>query len=739
MKQRQTWRARLSEWWDQWIATDIPDEEKARATRLFNTLMIISTGTAAAIALTFVILWRLGLMADRDFWIAVAFPIAYLPLSPFCLAQARRGYVYPMARFYSWVNFVSLSLAAGVFDGLRSPAWPLQLWTVVVAGTLVSPGYALMMTGLLIGYFLLLAVLSYWGVYVSPLTIGPGREVATIAFTMIMLVSTGGLLTYLNMDSLRRALARLRATTRELEEYRRTLEDLVAQRTADLARRTAQLEAASEVARQAAAIRDVQTLLDETVRLISQRFGFYHAGIFLVDEAGEYAVLRAASSEGGRRMLARGHRLAVGEVGIVGYVAGTGKPRIALDVGEDAVFFSNPDLPHTRSEMALPLKVGERVIGVLDVQSVDPSAFTDEDVSVLQTMADQIALAIENARLLQETQDRLREVEALTGQAVRTGWQEMASARPGWGYIYDGVEVRPKERASLPEETVPGFTLPMQLAGGEAIGRVALAFSDRSPTDEEITLARAVAEQAALALESARLFQETRRTLAEMEALFGASRAISTASTPDEVLRAFVDYVVPPQIGRCVLAMIDPESPPEEPVVEVVAAWDRGRERSPSLGRRWTTTQIPFIARRSTEPVMIPDIDTYPDADEISRYVFRHVLGVRAVLSIPLMVGQRLLGWLMVESLSGPYEFSEREVRLYRTLADQAALALERMRLFEETRRRAEWERIRAEVSARVRASTDVETILRTAVRELGRAFRAAEGVIQLHGGDGRG
>jgi GAF domain-containing protein len=353
-------------------------------------------------------------------------------------------------------------------------------------------------------------------------------------------------------------------------------------------------------------------------------------------------------------------------------------------------------------------------------------------------MADQIALAIENARLLQETQDRLREVEALTGQAIRAGWQQMASARPGWGYIYDGVELRPKEQALLPEGTEPGLTLPL-LAGGETVGQVALAFSDRSPTDEEVALARAVAEQAALALESARLFQETRRTLAEMEALYQASRAISTASTPDEVLHAFVDHVIPPQIGRCVLALIDPESPPEEPVVEVVAAWDRGLERSPSLGRRWSTAQIPFIARRATEPVIIADVDAYPDADEISRYVFRHVLGVRAVLSIPLMIGQRLLGWLMVESLSEPCEFSEREVRLYRTLADQAALALERMRLFEETRRRAEWERIRAEVSARVRASTDMETILRTAVRELGRAFRAAEGVIQLHGGDGHG
>ncbi|MCS7179619.1 MAG: GAF domain-containing protein, partial [Anaerolineae bacterium] len=480
------WRLRFARWWDQLISVNARDDEEARLGRLFNTLMFISTGTATAIALTFVVLQLLGLMETFPFWVAVAFPVAYLPLSPACLVWAKRGRVRPVARFYSWVNFVSLSLAILVFDGLLSPAWPLQLWTIVVAGTLVSPAYALMMVGLLAGYGVLLAVLGAQGLYVPPLSVGRGREIATIAFAMIMLVSAGGLLTYLNMRSLQEALGRLRAATRELEEHRRTLEQRVAQRTADLVRRTAQLEAASTVARRAAEIRDLNILLDETVRLISERFGFYHVGIFLLDEAGEYAVLRAASSESGRRMVARGHRLAVGEMGIVGYVAGTGKPRIALDVGADAVFFSNPELPHTRSEMALPLKVGERVIGVLDVQSVEPAAFTDEDVAVLQTMADQIALAIENARLLSEVQDRLREVEALSREYTRREWRRMVSERPFWGYVYDGIEVRPKEQAPLSEGTSPSLTIPLQLTTGETIGRVALALPDRPLTEEEV-------------------------------------------------------------------------------------------------------------------------------------------------------------------------------------------------------------------------------------------------------------
>ncbi|MBC7225976.1 MAG: GAF domain-containing protein [Thermoflexales bacterium] len=312
----------------------------------------------------------------------------------------------------------------------------------------------------------------------------------------------------------------------ELQGLYAGLERLVAQRTAELARRTAQLEAAAHVARKAAEIRDLDTLLNETVRLISDRFGFYHAGIFLVDEAGEYAVLRAASSEGGQRMLARGHRLAVGRVGIVGYVAGTGKPRIALDVGADAVFFDNPDLPLTRSEMAVPLKVGDRVIGVLDVQSVEPEAFTEEDVSVLQTMADQIALAIENARLLEESRRALEELERLYGERAREAWRTVASSRPA-AYRYTGADVEPLP-APVPlagEEDGRRLTVPIRL-WGQAIGSILLQRREEQPpwSPEEQRLAEEIGEQIALALENARLLAETEeraareRMLAEMTA-----------------------------------------------------------------------------------------------------------------------------------------------------------------------------------------------------------------------------
>ncbi|MBN1877530.1 MAG: GAF domain-containing protein [Anaerolineae bacterium] len=176
-----------------------------------------------------------------------------------------------------------------------------------------------------------------------------------------------------------------------------------------LARRNMQLETAAAVAREAAGILDVGKLLETTVHLISERFGFYHAAVFLLDDAGKFAVLRAASSEGGKQLLARGYKLLVGVQGIIGYVAKTGEPRFLSGEREHG---SRGDvaLPVPRSETALPLKVRGRVIGVLDVRSTEAEAFTEEEVAILQTLADQVAVALDNARLFEQINRHSRQL-----------------------------------------------------------------------------------------------------------------------------------------------------------------------------------------------------------------------------------------------------------------------------------------------------------------------------------------
>ena len=188
--------------------------------------------------------------------------------------------------------------------------------------------------------------------------------------------------------------------TAQLRNSVGSLEQRVLARTQDLEHQTSRVRTSAEVARDIASAPNLDELLTRSGQLIVDRFNFYHAGIFLLDDKKEYAVLRASPTEAGKQLIANNHRLRVGEQGIVGRVAASGEARIALDTGADAVYFNNPLLPATHSEMALPLKTTEGILGVLDVQSEQPQAFTREDIEIIQVMADQLAIAIEGIACL---------------------------------------------------------------------------------------------------------------------------------------------------------------------------------------------------------------------------------------------------------------------------------------------------------------------------------------------------
>jgi putative methionine-R-sulfoxide reductase with GAF domain len=183
-------------------------------------------------------------------------------------------------------------------------------------------------------------------------------------------------------DNLQRLNSELRQRENELENIKMNLEKNVEERTQELiainqqtAKRAEQLRLIADVARSTISIQDIDRLLPYTAQLISQRFNFYHVGIFLLDEQKQYAILRASNSQGGLRMLKKGHRLKVGTQGIVGYVTQTGKARIALNVKDDPVYFGGVDLPDTHSEITLPLKSGDVILGALDIQSSEENAF----------------------------------------------------------------------------------------------------------------------------------------------------------------------------------------------------------------------------------------------------------------------------------------------------------------------------------------------------------------------------
>ncbi len=348
----------------------------------------------------------------------------------------------------------------------------------------------------------------------------------------------------------------LNTMTAQIEELIGNLEKNVAERTADLARRARQMEAAADVARDAVSIRDVDQLLDETVDLISKQFGFYHAGIFLIDDAEKYAILAAASSPGGKQMLERGHRLKVGEVGIVGYVTGSGEPRIALDVGEDAVYFDNPDLPQTRSEMAVPLMVRNEIIGALDVQSTKAEAFDEDDIAILRTMADQIAVALDNARLLSRSQQVVAELQATQQEQVLSAWQYRQQIP---AFEYDRINVTETEPAdeqagssiqddllivAEQEDERSVLSAPLRLRdqtiGGLSLEQIGAA---RSWTEDEIELVEEVSEQIALALENARLFEEAQERAIRERTMSEVTNKMRETLNVDSVIRTAVEEI----------------------------------------------------------------------------------------------------------------------------------------------------------------------------------------------------
>lgn len=362
--------------------------------------------------------------------------------------------------------------------------------------------------------------------------------------------------------------------TSQLQETLGSLEQRVAERTADLEisrrqsdKRASQLLAVGEISKVINSEQKFESLLALITRLVSDHFGFYHTGIFLLDETEQFAILHAANSEGGRNMLKRGHKLKIGESGIVGYVAKYGEPRIALDVGLDAVFFDNPDLPATRSEMALPLKLRDEIVGVLDVQSEKPGAFSDEDANILSILADQIAIAIENAKLFTQTQQALSEAQALYRQNLKEGWSAFVGGAGMVGYyktptggnkLTQPINTEEIQQVMNRGEVIilhadgrsqePALVIPIKLRG-QIIGvmQIKAPSLNRQWTANEIGLTETVAERLSLALENARLIEESQQQAIKEQTISDITGKIGSSINFENVLLTAVE-----ELGRSI-------------------------------------------------------------------------------------------------------------------------------------------------------------------------------------------
>jgi GAF domain-containing protein len=343
-----------------------------------------------------------------------------------------------------------------------------------------------------------------------------------------------------------------------LQEFISGLEKKIAERTRDIQRQAVRLRVASEISRDAATSTELKELLNRSAQLIRERFGFYHSGIFLLDDNREFAILSAASSDAGRLMMETGFKLRIGE-GIVGYVAQMGESRMALDTGADMIFSKNPMLPATRSELSLPLKVYSRVIGVLDVQSDLQNAFSDDDIATLQIMADQLAVAIERTRVYQDSQDSLRELKRSYQGYTEESWNNLVRSRNFVsGYTFEGVSVRPL--ATMPGEAVEIFktgtplmitdstgrqkttklSIPVKIRG-ETIGMIGLNIKGETVPEDTIAMIEEIISRLGVALETSRLVYESQQLADRERAVSEASARIGSSINFDDILRSAVE------------------------------------------------------------------------------------------------------------------------------------------------------------------------------------------------------
>ena len=363
------------------------DDDKTRVANLFNTLLLASLVTSLVT----------GIVAPLPFAqpsIAVGVAGLIFLLSLVSLILMRFGLVRVASVLFLTGLWIVFSILMFLSDGVNSPFVMTYVTLTTMAGLLLGGWATIVVAELSVLAGLVLFYAKTVDALPAPvLYMGPGPSWITLTANLIATVA----MLYLATRAMNEALRRARRSAAKLDEQRELLEETVARRTRDLEQRAIQLATAAEVGRAAASILELESLSHQVVDLVRDRFGLYYAALFLLNDTGSHAVLEAGSGEAGRIMKEQGHSLEVGGLSMVGAACARRKARIALDVGEESVRFDNPLLPETRSEMAMPLVVGDRVLGALDAQSTEPAAFSEEDVAVLQLVADQVAVAVDNA------------------------------------------------------------------------------------------------------------------------------------------------------------------------------------------------------------------------------------------------------------------------------------------------------------------------------------------------------
>jgi GAF domain-containing protein/HAMP domain-containing protein len=531
--------------------------------------------------------------------------------------------------------------------------------------------------------------------------------------------------------------------TAQLRNLIGNLENRVTERTRQLQVRSEQLTTASEVGRYATSLLETEQLIQRTVELIKESFDLYYVGLFTVDETGEWAVLNAGTGSAGQIMLRRGHRLPISRDfsansqerrSMIGWCITNNQARISLEALDDPVRLATPDLPDTRSEAAIPLRSRGQVLGAMTIQSSKPGAFDKEMIAVFQNMADQVAVALDNARLFAQIQRALESSHQAYSEITHQAWQEKLRSKPLLLRRDSlGLSRRVQSDGELPAKSVavqqPGeesITIPIRTRG-QIIGyinaqkrqpKMGAASGLETTSDgqsaewrtDEVKLLESLIEQMGIALDSARLFEDA-QLRAKRERIVGdiTSHIRTTLDIHTILLTAAREMLNE-------LSLASSEVRLREIVLPSAVTGrliDRGQPRlQPEIGYRYTSSGEPDEVYGNWSPDMLQVRNTgqivHPDP---------------LTLVLPIKIRGQVQGVIKLCKPGGSDPWMKEEIDLVEVLSERLGSAVESARLYEETRRRAERERLTSEIIAKMRATNDPRTILQTAAFELRKAL----------------
>jgi len=536
--------------------------------------------------LTAALIPNLGPNADENSATTIVVLASLIFIMFVSLFLLRRGNLNASGSIVVILGWLGLGIQAYTADGARDVIIVAYIAVSLLASIIINWRVGSVIILLSIGAIWTLVMLEVNGFitprFQEPIAFSRDLSLILVVIAVLIYFST----TYLR-DAITRAIQseqNLLASNKNLQELNQTLEQRVDQRTAELnnanrynLKHVRQFEAISQVVRAVSSIQDLDTLLPRIAQVVSEQFNVYHTGIFLLDDKREFAILRASNSEGGKKMMTREHKLEVGQTGIVGFVTATGQPRIASDVGADAAFFNNPDLPNTHSEITLPLRYAGQIIGALDVQSSESNAFDQDDIEVLITLADQVATAIKNTLMFEEAKNTMSKFQSSLNDRTYQSWKVMRSKSLGLGFQLTGTTIKPldaplegqhiqqaitqnKSVLSDEDNASSSLAIPIRL-GGQVVGVINLrASNNRKLTDDDADIAKSVTERLSLAIETATLLEATQHR-ADIERLTtDISSKIGSSTRFETILQTAAQELSKALGGSDVLVQIEPTS-----------------------------------------------------------------------------------------------------------------------------------------------------------------------------------